>query len=83
MITDYTTRPAELRVLLRRRALTRADLAACLQISLPTATRYLSDPLLLNGYQRQRVAELLQLEEHQLAPHLYPCPRFEQQAVEK
>lgn len=83
MITDYTTRPADLRALLRRRALTRADLAACLQVSLPTATRYLQDPLLLNGYQRRAVADLLQLEEEQLTPHLQPPQLFEQTAVEK
>jgi len=78
-----TTPTTDLRALLRRRAITRADLAAALQVSLPTATRYLADPLLLNGYQRRTVARLLQLEEHQLAPHLEAAQLYEQRAVEK
>lgn len=83
---NHTTphRPADLRELLRRRALTRTDLAEALQVSLPTATRYLADPLLLNGYQRRAVAELLDLEEDQLTPHLYPTPPYySHRAVEK
>lgn len=50
-----------LRRQLRQRRLTRVDLATALDVSLPTATRYLADPLLLDGHQRRALARLLRL----------------------
>lgn len=53
--------PASLRLrqALRQRRLRRADLEAALEISGPTATKYLADPLHLDGHQRRRLARLL------------------------
>lgn len=73
----------QLRLLLRQRRLRRTDLAACLGVSLPTATRYLADPLLLDGHQRRRVARLLRVpvllldECLQDAAVAYPPPAVE------
>jgi len=84
------TRPARhshprtsLRQLLRQRRLRRTDLAAALEVSLPTATRYLADPLLLDGYQRRRLARLLRVPVLLLDEYLheevlvYPPPTVE------
>jgi predicted transcriptional regulator len=49
----------QLRRVLNRRNLFRYDVAKALNVSLATASRYLADPLLLDGYQRQKLAELL------------------------
>lgn len=65
-----TIKPLEpvknLRQLLRHRRLKRTDVSRILNVSLPTATRYLSDPMRMDGYQRRAMAELLQIEEAQL-----------------
>jgi len=42
---------------------TRADVARALDVSLPTASRYLHDPLLLTGYQLSILARLLDTDE--------------------
>ena len=51
---------------LRLRRLNRADVARALEVSLPTASRYLHDPLLLDGYQRRTLAALLGTSEELL-----------------
>ena len=65
-----TNKPLEpvkdLRQLLRHRRLKRTDVSRILNISLPTATRYLKDPMRMDGYQRRAIAELLMIEESQL-----------------
>lgn len=65
-----------LRQQLRRRRLTRVDLATALDVSLPTATRYLADPLLLDGHQRRALARLLRLPVLLLDELLHDADRF-------
>lgn len=65
-----------LRQQLRQRRLSRVDLAAALDCSLPTATRYLSDPLLLDGHQRRALARLLRIPVLLLDELLQDADRF-------
>lgn len=74
-----------LRRQLRLRRLQRTDLARALDVSLPTATRYLADPLLLDGYQRRQLATLLRvptlLLDELLQDASYPPPTVEKKRV--
>lgn len=72
-----------LRRQLRLRRLQRVDLARALDCSLPTATRYLADPLLLDGHQRRRLAALLRLPVLHLDELLHDAVTYPPPPVEK
>lgn len=72
-----------LRRQLRLRRLQRVDLARALDCSLPTATRYLADPLLLDGHQRRALAALLRLPVLQLDELLHDAASYPPPPVDK
>lgn len=79
---NRTPTTESLRAALQRRRLYRYDVARILGVSLATASRYLSDPLLLNGYQRRALAELLKVAEVELT-RMLTGPGYELRTVDK